>query len=73
MVTNTTSATIRYVKTGSAGTAPYTSWATASNDLQAVINQSVAGNEIWVAAGTYKPNRRADALTVITATGIMVI
>jgi parallel beta-helix repeat protein len=61
-------ATIRYVKTGSAGTAPYTTWATASNDLQAVINQCIAGDEIWIATGTYKPNRRADALTVITAT-----
>ncbi|MFT3680014.1 MAG: choice-of-anchor Q domain-containing protein [Ferruginibacter sp.] len=61
-------AATRYVKTGSAGTAPYTTWATASNDLQAVINQCVAGDEIWIAAGTYKPNRRADALTVITAT-----
>ncbi|MFZ1529690.1 MAG: choice-of-anchor Q domain-containing protein [Ferruginibacter sp.] len=61
-------AAIRYVKPGSAGTAPYTSWATASNDLQAVINQCLAGDEIWIAAGTYKPNRRADAVTVITAT-----
>jgi predicted outer membrane repeat protein len=61
-------AAIRYVKTGGAGTAPYTSWATASNDLQAVINAASAGDEIWIAAGTYKPNRRADALTVITLT-----
>ncbi len=61
-------ATIRYVKPGSAGTAPYTTWATASSDLQAVINQCVAGDEIWVAAGTYKPNRKANALTVITPT-----
>lgn len=60
-------ATIRYVKTGNAGTAPYTNWGTASNDLQAVINQCVAGDEIWIAAGSYRPNRRADALTVITA------
>jgi hypothetical protein len=61
-------AAIRYVKPGSTGTAPYTSWATASNDLQAVINAAVAGDEIWVAAGTYLPNRRANALTVITVT-----
>ncbi len=59
-------AVVRYVKPGSAGSAPYTSWATASNDLQAVINASVAGDDIWVAAGTYIPNRRADALTIIT-------
>jgi len=59
-------AAIRYVKTGSAGTAPYTSWATASNDLQAVINACSAGDDIWVAAGTYIPNRRADATGTIT-------
>jgi len=52
-------AVIRYVKTGSAGTAPYISWANASNDLQAVINQCVAGDEIWVAQGTYLPTRLA--------------
>lgn len=60
-------ALIRYVKPGSAGTAPYLSWATASNDLQAVINASSSGDQIWVAAGTYKPNRRADATGTITA------
>ncbi len=53
-------AVIRYVKTGSAGTAPYTSWATASNDLQAVINASSSGDQIWVAAGTYVPMHRSD-------------
>ena len=68
LIGNCCSAVIRYVKTGSAGTAPYISWATASNDLQAVINQSGAGDEIWIATGTYRPNRRADALTVITVT-----
>jgi hypothetical protein len=46
----------RYVKTdGTGSVASATSWATASNDLQAVINAATAGDEIWVAAGTYKP------------------
>ncbi len=30
-------------------------WATAFNDLQEAINIAVAGEEIWVAAGTYHP------------------
>jgi len=52
-------ATIRYVKTDgttpAADAANATSWATACNDLQAVINASEAGDEIRVAVGTYKP------------------
>jgi gliding motility-associated-like protein len=56
--------TIRYVKAGATGTG--TSWADASGDLQAIINDSVEGIEIWVAAGTYIPNRRADDLENIT-------
>lgn len=56
--------TIRYVKPG--GTGDGSTWAAASGDLQAMINASAAGNEIWVAAGTYKPNRKADALATIT-------
>ncbi|RNI37236.1 hypothetical protein EFY79_07480, partial [Hanamia caeni] len=56
--------TIHYVKVN--GTGDGTSWANASGDLQATINSSVAGDQVWVAAGTYLPNRRADALTVIT-------
>jgi hypothetical protein len=58
-------ATIRYVKTG--GTGDGSSWANASGDLQKMINES--GNtvsypdadEVWVAAGTYIPVRRADS------------
>ncbi|WP_343531400.1 gliding motility-associated C-terminal domain-containing protein [Pedobacter sp.] len=56
--------TIRYVKPG--GTGDGSSWTAASGDLQAVINASAAGNEIWVAAGTYKPNRKADAVATVT-------
>jgi hypothetical protein len=44
--------TIKYVKQG--GTGSGTSWADASGDLQAMINGSSAGNEVWVAAGTYQ-------------------
>lgn len=54
---------IRYVKPGSTGTG--ISWSNASGDIQAMINTSIAGDQIWVAAGTYKPNRRADTLSVI--------
>lgn len=59
-----TAQTIRYVKAGANGDGA--SWATASGDLQAMINASAAKDEVWVAAGTYKPNRRANALETIT-------
>ncbi len=46
-------ASIRYVKQG--GTGNGYSWADAHGDLQAMINASAAGNEVWVAAGEYQP------------------
>ncbi|MBD2757394.1 beta strand repeat-containing protein [Spirosoma validum] len=45
--------TIRYVKAG--GTGNGSAWANASGDLQAMINASAAGDQVWVAAGIYKP------------------
>ena len=59
--------TTRYVAPTSSGTADGSSWTNASADLQAIINTSVSGDQVWVAAGTYKPNRKATALTVIVA------
>jgi len=67
LLSSTVSATIRYVTPTGAGTLAGTSWVNAASDLQLTINNSSSGDEIWVAAGTYKPNRRADALGTITA------
>jgi hypothetical protein len=50
------SQTTRYVKQGGAGSLDGTSWANAASDLQEVINYSQAGDQIWVAAGTYYPS-----------------
>jgi hypothetical protein len=50
-------AVTRYVKTVATGTGDGSSWANASADLQAMINASVSGNAVWVAAGTYLPTR----------------
>ncbi len=46
-------AATRYVKP--TGTGDGSSWANASADLQGMIYASAAGDEVWVAAGTYKP------------------
>ncbi len=51
-----------YVKATQSGTGDGTSWENASADLQLMINNSVSGDTIWVAGGTYKPIRKANAL-----------
>lgn len=47
------SATIRYVAPGGHGSG--LSWADATDDLQAAIDASQTGDEVWVAKGTYRP------------------
>lgn len=49
------SQTVRYVQPVSSGVGDGSSWANASNDLQAMITASAANDEVWVAAGTYLP------------------
>ena len=50
-------AQVRYVTATGAGDLSGSSWANASKDVQDMINASASGNEIWIAAGVYKPNR----------------
>lgn len=57
--------TTRYVSATGSGSG--SSWANASNDLQLMITQSAAGDQVWVMAGTYKPNRPANNLGTIAA------
>ena len=46
---------IRYVSTTGSGDG--SSWSNASSDLQAMIDASSAGDEVWVAKGTYRPTK----------------
>ncbi|MBA4853887.1 S-layer family protein [Emticicia sp. BO119] len=47
--------TRRYVKTSATGTGDGTSWANATNDIQAMINASASGDSVWIATGVYIP------------------
>ncbi len=57
---------IHFVKQGASGSG--SSWADASGDIQAMMDAAAdcGGGEVWVASGTYKPNRRANATGTIT-------
>lgn len=46
-------ATVWYVKAGATGDGK--SWATASADIDSIIGVASAGDEVWIAEGTYKP------------------
>ncbi|AWV98208.1 Ig-like domain-containing protein [Arcticibacterium luteifluviistationis] len=61
-------ATIRYVKPTASGAGDGSTWANASADLQAMINASSSGDEVWVAAGVYKPLADGSGVTNPTDT-----
>ena len=54
-LTLNTQAIVRYVRPTVAGLGDGSSWTNASADLQLMINNSAAGDTIWVAEGTYLP------------------
>lgn len=45
-----------FVKQDAAGNNDGSSWEDAYSDLQVALEQSIAGDQLWIAAGTYKPD-----------------
>jgi hypothetical protein len=53
-------ATTIYVRASASGASDGSSWTDAYTDLQSALAIATTGDEIWVAAGTYKPTSGAD-------------
>lgn len=60
---------IRYVKEVASGTGDGSSWENASDNLQAMIN-SACVEQVWVAAGTYRPDRVVELFGYVPLTSI---
>lgn len=56
---NASAAVVRYAKPTGVNKGKCTSWATACT-LQRALTVAVAGNQVWVAMGTHKPNTKND-------------
>ena len=55
------SQSIIYVNHAATGANDGSSWADAYTDFQSALDSALAGDQIWVAKGVYKPSRYIDS------------
>lgn len=64
-VTRTSAQAIYFVTPSGTGTG--SSWTDASGDLQAMMDRADSGDQVWVASGTYKPERLPGSTGTLSA------
>ncbi|PZF73699.1 right-handed parallel beta-helix repeat-containing protein [Taibaiella soli] len=64
--TYTVHASVRYVTVAGAGLQDGSSWTNAASDIQAMINASSVGDQIWVANGRYLPTHLANNTSAVS-------
>jgi PKD repeat protein len=61
---------VHYVAHAGAHAYPFTSWATAANDIQSAVNAAMEGGRVMVAAGTYNAVIHCTVAKTVTVHGV---
>ncbi|MGV3696867.1 choice-of-anchor Q domain-containing protein [Flavobacterium sp.] len=70
LAANHTFATRYFVNASAAGTNNGLTWTNAYTSLQAAISVAIAGDEIWVATGIYKPSTSSRSSSFVMKNGV---